>query len=107
MMAKSNIRRFFKGDFDFYLGDISDEEWVNRFSKHNWDFILINEQREYDFYRMCLDIVWDKLEYGGLIIIEYVLNHEPCNKSFFDFCKIKNRESIVIKTRYGTGLVQK
>lgn len=106
-MAKSNVKRFFKGNFDFYLGNLTDEDWINHFSKNNWDLVLINEQNNYDFYRMCLDIVWDKLEYGGLIVIEYATNHEPCKKSFSDFCKIKNRENCVVRTRYGTGIVQK
>lgn len=106
-MAKSNIKRFFKGDFDFYLGETTDKEWLNCFSKNNWDLVLVNEQKDYDFYRMCLDVVWEKLENGGLIVVEYALNHEPCKKAFSDFCKIKNREYCVMSTRQGTGLIQK
>jgi len=106
-LARANIRNCFKGNFDYYLGDISDQQFNEKLNKHIWDVVIVNEERDYDFHRMCLDIVWNKLGSDGLIIMDYVINNENCKKAFSDFCKSKNVEPIIFKTRYGTGLVQK
>ena len=106
-LGRANIKSVFKGNFDFYLGSILDNEFIDKWNKINWDVVIVNEEKDYDFYRTCFDVIWNKLENNGLIISDYVVSHEPCKKAFYDFCKSKNREPILIKTRYGTGLVQK
>ena len=56
---------------------------------------------------LCLDVVWSHISDGGHLVMDYIITHSNAAKAFSNFCKIENREPIIIKTRYGTGIVQK
>lgn len=105
-LARSNIRRVFKGDFYCYVGDIFDKKFEDMLDG-NVDLAIINEEMNYEKHRLYLDFLWQRMKLDGIIIMDYVNFHEPCKKSFLDFCKIVNREPIICKTRYGTGLIQR
>jgi hypothetical protein len=105
-LGRANIKSCFKGNFDFYYGSLNDEVLLNKL-RINWDLIFINEERDYDYYRECLDLVWNYLNVDGMVAMDYVLSDKHSKKAFADFCATKNRTPVIIKTRYGTGLVQK
>jgi len=106
-LAKANIKSVFKGKFDFYLGKVTDDAFVDCFTKRNWDVVIINEEMTYDLHRNYLDMIWEHMTYEGLIVMDYISSHEPAKRAFFDFCKIQNRKPITFKTRYGVGIVQR
>jgi predicted O-methyltransferase YrrM len=106
-LAKANIRDNFKGEFDFYYGQISDPNFLTKLEGRGWDVIIINEEKNYDEHRSYLDIMWEYLNNDGLIIMDYLDNEKHIKQAYLDFCKIKNRDPIIFKTRYGTGMIQK
>ena len=106
-LARANIKSVFKGRFDFYLGEITDDAFVDYFAKRNWDTVIINEEMTYDRHRDYLDMIWQHMAGDGLIVMDYISSHEHAKKAYFDFCKTQNREPITFKTRYGVGIVQR
>jgi hypothetical protein len=106
-LSKANTRSVFKGDFNFYYGTMTDDGFGDGFGVQSWDLIVVNEEKDYDTQRNCLDIAWENLNSGGIIVNEYVITHQPSKDAYRDFCKIQNREQMVFRTRYGTGLIQK
>jgi hypothetical protein len=106
-LGRANIRSVFKKDFQFYLGKINDEIFLDEVGKRKWDLIVINEEKDYDTHRLYLDILWEHLPFEGLIVMDYIKSHEPSKKAYEDFCKIQNREPIIFGTRYGTGVIEK
>lgn len=105
-LAKKNIQDSYRKKMDFYCGSIVDEPF-EAIKKIQWDLVLINEEQSYDKHLAYLEYIWNSVALGGLIVIDKVCTHLPCNKSFNDFCKIKNRKGVVLKTRYGHGILQK
>lgn len=106
-LGRANLKSCYKGEMDFYLGTITDKEFLNKVNSKTWDLVMVNEQKDYDYYRLCLDTVWDKIKLDGYVLMDYVLSDHQAKKAFLDFCKIKNREGTIFKTRYGSGIVQK
>lgn len=106
-LGRANIKSCYKGNFDFYYGGLLDDEFSKKMSSRTWEFIIINEEKDYDYYRLCLDIMWKHLSRDGFIAMEYAISPIHSKKAFCDFCKIKNREVNILPTRYGTGLIQK
>jgi predicted O-methyltransferase YrrM len=105
-LGRANIKSCFKGKFDFYYGNLHDEVLLDKL-KINWDLILMNEERDYDYYRMGLDLVWNYLNDDGIIVMDYVLSDKHSKRAFSDFCVTKNRAPVILKTRYGTGLIKR
>lgn len=106
-LGVSNVKDNFKGIFDFYLGKTTDDKFCNYIESSSWDLVLINEESSYDKHRDYLDLVWNKLNPDALIIMDYVNKHLPSKEAYFDFCKSKNRQPMLISTRYGVGILQK
>jgi len=106
-MGRSNIKDVYKKTFDIYLGKLYDGGWLERFKKQTWDVIFINEEKNYDQHMDYLESTWPQVSYNGLVVMDYVSSHEPAKEAYLNFCKIKNRDSTLIDTRYGVGLVQK
>jgi len=106
-LARHNIKDVFKGKFGFYHGQVSDEEFLAEYTKEEWDLILVNQEIPYDEQRQQLDLLWENTSLGGLVVMDYIATWQPAKDAFNDFCKVKNREPITFKTRYGTGIVQK
>lgn len=106
-LARANIKSCYKKSIDFYYGELTDLEFSKKLSRYKWDFAIINQDRDYDYLRSCLDLIWTHLNLDGIIAVEYAESPTQLKKAFSDFCKIKNREVQVLPTRYGTGLIQK
>jgi predicted O-methyltransferase YrrM len=104
-LAISNIKSNFKGDIDYYVGEITD--FVPKIATNYWDLIIINEELNFDRHLLCLDLLWQHLSVGGIIIMESLRRHNPAKEAFLAFSASQNREATVFQTRYGTGFIQK
>lgn len=70
-----------------------------------WDVALLSvEGGDYAAY---LDVLWGMLSLGGLLVADYQTRHLPSREAFEGFCRAKNRDPVLIKTRYGVGMAQK
>ncbi len=105
-ISRANIRDKYKGSFDFYYGKTTDEAWEVKFNLP-WDVVFINDEADYDQHMSYLDMAWDKMDYGGRVVMDYISSHEPSKDAFFNFCKVNGREPITMDTRYGTGIFEK
>lgn len=106
-LAKANIRDVYKGDFDFYLGEFTDPDFLQKMSGP-WDLAFINEDTNHDKHKNCLDLVWNKLAHNGLMVVDHVRkDNKAVRDSLESFCKIHNRTPAYFNTRYGTAIVQK
>jgi len=106
-LGRSNIKDVYKKSIDIYVGNLYDGEWSKRFKDETWDVIFINEEKNYDRHMEYLEAIWPQVAYNGLIFMEHVRYHEPATLAYLNFCKIKNRDSVIIDTRYGVGMIQK
>lgn len=106
-LARKNIKSSgYRGEFDFYLGTIYDDELESKFSGRGWEVVIINDNRSYDYHRAILDLAWKGLSNDGLIVSDN-LSNPGIKKAFSDFCQAKSRENILANTRYIVGMVQK
>jgi len=105
-MASKNVKRNHKKKpLEFYFGQIEDETFLEKLSARKWDLVIVNEEKDYDRHMFYLDLVWEHMNLGGHIVMDYVKSHDLAARAFQSFCKTKNREPIIFSTRYGTGLV--
>lgn len=109
-LGKANVRDNYKkkqGPLNIYTGSIYDEEMERLLGEVKWDMAIINEELNYDSQRAILDICWEQMNMDGLIVMDYVNRHKPNQEAYEDFCKGKNREPVVVNTRYGVGLIRR
>ena len=105
--ALRNIKKVFDGKFYYHYGQVLDDMFRLKIDQNKWDLALFNEECEYDKHMFHLDVVWSHINDGGYIVMDYVNSHDHASKAFANFCKIENRKSIIMETRYGVGIVQK
>ena len=106
-IGKANIKLKFKGEANFYIGSLHDQEFLDTFSPNSWDLVILNDETVYDKHLEYLDAAWPHVSEHGLIVAEYIDRHIPARDAFHAFCKSKNRQPVVFDTRYGTGLLKK
>lgn len=106
-MGRANVKCNFKGEFHVHVGSVSDDGFAERLKATSWDCVILNEEAAYDKHRLFYDLLWPELKLGALIISDYINRHRATGQAYLDFCKAKNREPLVIGTRYGVGLIQK
>lgn len=106
-LGKSNIKMVFKGNKKFFEGNLYENDFFDEFGKNLWDLIIINDENVYDQHLEYLEIVWPQISENGLIVAEYIHSHKAAGDAFLAFCESKNRQPLIFKTRYGTGIVQK
>jgi hypothetical protein len=106
-MGKSNIKDNFKGNLDLYVGNITDDEFEIKFKENVWQIALINEEVNYDRYRLYFDFLWSQIDVKGLIVMGNILRQRQAKQAYLDFCKAKNRQSLIIETRSGVGIIEK
>jgi hypothetical protein len=106
-LGKANVKSNYRGDFHVHVGSVNDDAFMNRLQATGWDLAIVNEEVSYDKHRLLLDLLWAEMRREALIICDYVTRHRPTGQAYFDFCKSRNREPLVIETRYGVGIVQK
>ncbi len=95
-----------KINIDFYYGNIIDLQFTQKLSD-KFDLIIITENANEDITKESLDVCWNYLNLDGFLILDYLKGNYNLNLLFENFCKSKNKDYIVFKTRYETGLVQK
>ena len=103
-LATVNVRRFYKGDLDFYCGKATDTAFMDQLCP--CEVASVHYESSLDDMRCCLDLLWEHLESDGFIVMDYLSKH-PGQEAFDTFCKIVNRKPVFFETRYGTGIVQK
>ncbi len=53
-----------------------------------------------------LGFMWNNIVPGGLLVCDYI-NSDAQGEAFHDFCRVKNREPVTFKTRYGVGILER
>jgi predicted O-methyltransferase YrrM len=106
-LGKANVRDQYKGTKAVYHGQWLDDGWQQALSSSGWDLVIVNEEVGYDEHRLFLEGVWPFVNEGGLVVMDYVVRHEPATQAYSDFCKGINRPETKVATRYGVGLIQK
>jgi len=98
-MIRSNIQMFIKSKLVGFcgMGDVDE----------SYDLALLTEEYDRDQHNLYLKFLWASLKPGGLLVVDYITNNEVIQGSFYDFCRVKNREPIIFDTRYGTGIITK
>ena len=104
-LAKLNVKRNYKGIFNFYYGKVMDIAFID--SLFSCELALVHYESSLDDMRNCLDLLWENLKPNGLIAVDYLSKHEPAQEAFDTFCKIANRKPVFYDTRYKMGIVMK
>lgn len=107
-LAFYNIKDIVKNvDISYYYGSIFDKDFQKN-ANFGYDLIFINEEKiNMDYLNSILDTSWNFVNLNGLIILDKVTSNEDVKNYFLNFCKINSRDPVIIKTRYGTGIIQK
>jgi hypothetical protein len=107
-LAFSNIKDILKNvDILYYYGSLFDVNFQKKVEL-NWDLVLINEENiNIDYLNSVLDISWKFTNLNGFIVVDKVKSDKNVKTCFLNFCKINNRDPVIINTRYGTGIIQR
>lgn len=106
-LSVKNVKNHYKNSFDFYHGGFHDKDFEQFLHKNKWDLVVVDERMTYDAHLGCLEVLWPTLNSNGLLVVDRVVSDQSAKDSFQNLCNIKNRKPFIIKTRYGTGIVQK
>jgi hypothetical protein len=102
-IAFSNIKSINKKiALDYYFGKIYD-----LVLDYNFDLIIVNEKSNFDKINDMLNIFWNKLNLNGCLVMDFLSYDKKIKNIFLDFCKSNNRQPVLCKTRYVTGIVIK
>jgi hypothetical protein len=106
-LGAANIHNIWKKKFDFWIGQETDAEFVKAVLLQKWDCVIIADQgkKEGD-YRSYLDLVWNQMRSGGVVVIDFLKDHNV-RDALQKFCRLQNRESMSLETIRGTGILQK
>jgi hypothetical protein len=100
-LGRRNIRCVYKNQFNFC-------DNLFNLGKKEYNLIFISEESPLEQFRAELDAGWIHLAYGGMMVIDHVKYGEGvCRKVLPDFCKVVNREAIIVDSRYGVSLIVK
>lgn len=105
--ARANIIDHCKGKINIHHGLITDPDFIDNLSIIEWDLAIISEESTYDRHIEYLDVLWNRVRLGGLIVVDYQDRHEPSKRALDDFCQIKKRDPVIVNTRYGVGMIQR
>lgn len=101
----NNLRLIYKKSLDFSDSKITDRNFLDKLNSTKRDMLLLHHKMAYDKQRSFLDLLWDSLNFDGLLVLDHVFNEN--RQAFLDFCKITGRDPIIVNTRYGVGIVKK
>ena len=104
-MPKHNIRRVYKGNLNIHVGEFLDEEFQKKINEYKWDAVFIDNELPYDDYLMYLRAVWKVTE--GYVFLDRVNSNSQAERAYHDFCRECNRDEMIIKSKYGIGVVEK
>lgn len=106
-LGRQNIKKVMKGQRDFYIGGLYDEEFHRLFGSCQWDLVILTDEAKYDKNLEYLDFVWSQISPQGVIVCEYLSRTPAVKDAFLAFCNNKSRDYAIFQTRYQTGLIQK
>jgi hypothetical protein len=108
-LAKGNIRDHAKKNaiINIHHGIISDQKFIDILNGVKWDVAVISEEASVETMISYLDALWGNMKLGGLLLVDYLDRCESNRLAYDEFCKIKHRDAVIAKTRYGVGLLQK
>lgn len=102
-----NVKNYFRGVLDVYVGQIHDDAFVDKAKARKWELALLNEECGYGDVLERLEFAWDRLGLGGTVALDHVSSHDPTGAAYRDFCRRKGRSSRIIPTKYGVGVITK
>lgn len=105
-IPKSNLKDVYSQKSDFYIGNFNDIDFYKKIESSSWDLIFVNDIYDHDKMKYVLDMLWNNLSEDGYIVVDR-FGDDVIKSSIENFSKVKNREHIVLKTRYLTGVIQK
>lgn len=106
-IAVKNLKQFYRRELRVHVGDVRDPDFTYQFENKKWDLIMINDEPSYDQAMLMLNLSWSSLADNGLIIMDYVNYHKSNGRAYRDFCKVRNRDPGIVKSKYGLGLLRK
>lgn len=106
-LAKANVRDQYKKQLNLHLGLITDNNFLNSLEARRWDLAVVDDEVAYDRHMAYLDALWGRMSVDGLIVVDHLQRHEPARQSFLDFARTRNREPVILNTRYGVGIIQR
>jgi predicted O-methyltransferase YrrM len=106
-LARANVRDQYKKQLIVHHGLITDPKFLNSFESDRWDLAIIDDEVGYDRYMAYLDALWGQVSVDGLVVVDHLTRHEPARKALMDFARANNREPVLLKTRYGVGIIQR
>jgi predicted O-methyltransferase YrrM len=104
-MGYANVREIYLDDLELIVG--SQDEIKSKVCTGRWDVGIISEQMKADKLKVYMDVIWNNLSGDGLLIVDYIDTDDFSEQTFRDFCKAKNREPNLYKSRYGLGIVKR
>ena len=105
-LGAKNIRDVYDGYFEVYAGKFSDPQFQERLLP-GWDLVMVNTETDYDDFRYVLDVLWERVQPQGWMVVDRVAEGAAGNHPFHDFCKVRRLEPVIIETRHGVGIVTK
>lgn len=107
-IARQNIRLNYRKRGDIYSGNFFDDWFLNQVKNNIWDLILINDlSLPYDKCMNQLQVIWEQMNENSVIIIDKINYNKVIRDVYNNFCTVKNRNKLIFKTKYGTGLIRK
>lgn len=104
-MGHANVREIYPADLELFAG--SQDEIKSKVCTGRWDVGIISEKMPPDKLKVYMDVIWNNLSGDGLVIVDYIDTDDSSEQTFRDFCKAKNREPNLYKSRYGLGIVRR
>ena len=102
-IIKSNLKMFCQGQSDLFVPWNSMD--ISLMSiEVNYEIAFLSESYNSELMKKYLEILWDHLISGGLLVVDYIQN-EANMEIFKGFCRVKNREPHILDTRYGVGIL--
>lgn len=106
-LGVSNIHNIWKRKFELWNGVETDPEFIKCILMRKWDCVIISDDKQQDkTYRAYLDLVWNQVNEGGLVVVDYLGTPEVM-EVYMSFCKLQSMEPFFIQTVRGTGILQK
>ena len=81
------------------------EQAIKKINEYKWDAVFIDNELPYDDYLMYLRAVWKVTE--GYVFLDRVNSNSQAERAYHDFCRECNRDEMIIKSKYGIGVVEK
>lgn len=107
-IARKNIKKYYRKKGEIYSGGFFDSWFADQMKQNTWDLVLINGTNlPYDKLMNQFNIIWEQTSENGVIIIDKLNYNNNIKDVYNNFCTLKNRDKLIFKTKYGTGLLRK